>query len=134
MDMIGQVKLPIQDVVKVEGDDIEILDYIFDMKVPDMTKLLELFFKQDIPSMAVIKVGYLGFIALFFYRPPDIWLDFDHQKYQLYLSPNLPLLIHYWTVKRMKTHDLFESQLITKVIAYLEDNLTKAPHPSVSHT
>lgn len=134
------IKLPIQRVEKIRGEDIDIIDHIIDMKVPDMNKLLALLHQQDIPSMAVISHRELKLVALFFYRPPDIFLDVDAQgdiiyrKYQLYLAPSFPLLIHYWTDRRMRTHDLYESQMITKVIIYLEEHLKKIQNPSVSHT
>ena len=135
MRYFGNIKLPLQRVEKVNGSDIEILDYLMDMHIPQMSEFMSNVHKQDIPSMMVLTQGQYGFVGIFFYRPPDIWMDFDFQKYQLYLAPNFGLLIHYWVDRRMKTTDLFENQVTTKVIDYLEPHVKKLQqNQSVSHT
>jgi len=131
MQFIGDIKLPLQGTMKVNGDDMTILDLLWDMKLPDLAMFLTKLHEADIPSLMIARVGHLGFVGLFMYRPPDIWLDFDHQKYQLYISPNIVLLIHYWVDKRMRTHDIFEAQLLTKIIEYLEHYVK---NQTVSHT
>lgn len=131
MQFIGDIKLPLQGTMKVAGDDMKILDYLWDMKLPDLEKFLAKLHKEDTPSLMVASVGHLGFVGLFMYRPPEIWLDFDNQKYQLYISPNIMLLINYWAERRMRTQDIFESQLLSNIIGYLDHYIK---NKSVSHT
>lgn len=120
MRKIGDIELPLQRTHKIPGGDIKILDYLFDMDIPKLSSVLAEIHRMDEPVLMVIRVGKLGFVGLVMYRPPDIWLDFDHQKYQLYISPSLSLLIHYFIERRIKVTDLFESQLLTKIINYLD--------------
>jgi hypothetical protein len=131
MQYIGDTKLPLQGTMKILGDDVKILDYLFDMKLPDLQKYLSKLHTDDTPALLIAKVGQMGFVGLFMYLPPDIWLDFDNQKYQLYLSPNLPMLIHHWVDRRMRTHDIFESEVLTKIIGFLEEYIQ---NQTVSHT
>ena len=134
MKYFRDIKLPVQKAYKIKGTDIQMLDFLWDMKIPEMNKFLLKVHVEDEPAMMVFTQSKLGFIGLYFYRPPDIWLDFDRQLYHIYIAPNFPLLIHYWTEKRMRTHDIFENQLLTKVIEYLENHLIKLRNQSVSHT
>ena len=134
MKCFRDIKLPLQATQKVGGEDMEMLDFLWDMKMPDMNKFLLKVHVEDIPSMMVFNHGKMGFVGIFLYRPPDIWLDFDHQKYQIFISPNLVLLIHYWVERRMRTNDLAESQLLSTVINYLENHLNQLRNQSVSHT
>lgn len=134
MKYFRDIKLPVQNTQKIEGTDIEMLDFLWDMKIAEMNEFLLKVHVEDIPSMMVFTQAALGFVGLYFYKPPDIWLNFDNQKYQIYIAPNLPLLIHYWVDQRMRTHNLFENQILTKVIQYLENYLNKLQNQSVSHT
>jgi len=134
MKYFRDIKLPVQKVQKINGEDMEMLDFLWDMKIPKMNSFLLKVHVDDTPSMMVFTHSQMGFIGLFFYRPPDIWLDFDQQLYHIYIAPNFPLLIHYWVERRMRTHDIFENQLLTKVIGYLESHLNSLQNQSVSHT
>jgi hypothetical protein len=131
MKKIGNIKLPLQGTHKINGDDTTVLDYLFDMDLPKLHDILGQIHAKDDPAFMAIRVGKLGFVGIFMYRPPDIWLDYPEQKYQLYISPNIALLIHYWVERRMRTHDIYEAQLLTNMINYL-DQFAKLQ--KVSHT
>lgn len=125
MKMVGNIKLPLEGTVKHRGTDQDALDLLFDLKVTGMNRTLQLLNTVGEPALLIVKCNYLdGIIALIMFIPPDMWKDFKGQKYQVYLSPSLPLMVHYWQDRRMRTHDMNEVHMITKIMAYCENFLS----------
>lgn len=130
MKSIGNIKLPLQRVEKVKGTDQDVLDVLFDLNIPDMNNVLHKINEADLPMLVAVNVKGIG-VGLLQFKPPDIWLDFDNQKYQFHIAPNLAILHHYFVEKRMRSTDIFESEVLTKMIDWLE-HFSKSQ--TVSHT
>jgi hypothetical protein len=135
MTKISDIQIPLGKVHKVDGSDQQVLDMLFDLEIEGMTRLLDQLHGKNEPMFAVIKLKeQKDTVLAFMFMPPDIWLDFDHQKYQVFLAPNLNMMIHYFGDRRAKSRDTFEISAINMVIDYLERHLTANPHQRVSHT
>ncbi|RLD50447.1 MAG: hypothetical protein DRI97_17020 [Bacteroidetes bacterium] len=132
MKKIMDIELPLRKTHRLHGSDQVMLDVLFDMKVPDMNTLLARLSKSGTPALIVIKVGELNIIMVLMYLPPDIWLDFDNQKYQVFIAPSVEMVIHYFVDRRMRTHDSLELSILTKMIEFLQSYITNQQR--VSHT
>jgi len=128
--MFGDIKLPLQNAIKVDGDDMKILDYLFDMKAEHMSKFLKALAQNDVPALLVANVRPMNMVGLVVYRPIEAWLDFKDQRYQLFLAPNIQNLIDYWAVRKAGAEDDFENDLIQGIINYLAQFM----RTTVSHT
>lgn len=132
MTQLGNIQLPLFKPVKVNGSDLDILDMIFDMKILHMNEVLTAMQKAGLPSILVIHDGVHKLIGVMIFKPPDIWLDFDHQQYQLFLAPNIQWMIHYWVDRKMKSQDVFEVETIQKVIDHLENHKIRASSTNIT--
>lgn len=119
MKQIRNLKLPLQGTVRINGDDGTILDVLFDLDIPSMNETLRKVHEKGDPVLVAMMARNIG-VGLLQYKPPDIWLDYNNQLYHLYMSPNLALLHHHFVDRRMRTNDLFESQVLTQIIVWLE--------------
>jgi chaperone required for assembly of F1-ATPase len=125
MTKIGTLELPISRTVKAEGTDQDMLDLLMDVHIRGLNDTLVLINKAKAPVIMLVKSNEHNLIILLIFLPPDIWLDFDGQLYQVYVSPNLQWMIHTFVEKRMKTHDPFELAILNKMIDYMESFLIK---------
>jgi hypothetical protein len=133
MSYIGNIELPLRKAQKVKvRTDNDVLDIIFDLNIEGMNRLLAEANTKVLPMMAVAKVQSLNNIVMvLMFIPPDIWLDFDGQMYQMYVAPTLEMMIFYFQDMKMKSQDTFEISFLNNVIAYLERFLIKQ---NISHT
>ena len=132
MTKVKDIQYPLRKTHKLDGTDQQILDVMFDMKIPHMNEMLTKLHAGNVPMLAVVKLAPLhNTIMVLMFLPPDIWLDFDHQKYQMYLAPDLHMMIHHFIDWKMRSRDSFEIAALTKVIEYLESHLM---NQRVSHT
>ncbi len=105
---------------------------LFDLKVQDMTRLLDHLHVKNEPMLAVVNMPQWGKVVMvFMFLPPDIWLDFDHQKYQIYLAPDINTMIHFFVARKINSRDTLEIEILVKIIEYLQLHLT---NQRVSHT
>lgn len=120
MTKIGTIELPINRTTKAEGSDQDMIDLLLDLHVVNMNRTLTALNKSQMPVILLVKSNDYQLIILLIFLPPDIWLDFDGQQYQVYVSPNLQWLIHTFVEKRMKCNDPFELAVLTKIIDYMD--------------
>lgn len=120
MTKIGTIELPINRTTKAEGSDQDMIDLLLDLHVVNMNRTLTALNKSQMPVILLVKSNDYQLIILLIFLPPDIWLDFDGQQYQVYVSPNLQWLIHTFVEKRMKCNDPFELAILTKIIDYMD--------------
>ncbi len=124
MTKIDELQLPLRKTHKITGTDPDMIDILLDLKIRDMNPLLSKLSTDNAPMLAVVKMPqWDNMIMVLMFMPPDIWLDFDNQKYQIYIAPNLNMMIHHFADWRMRSRDTFEIELLTKIIEYLESHL-----------
>lgn len=121
MPKLGNIELPITTPMKATGSDMEMLDILFDLKVGFEKEM----HKLSIPLVLAVKSVKYNLIVVVLYRPPDIWLDFDGQKFQVFLSPNLQWMVHYFNDRRLKASTNFEYNALTQIVDYLSRFLPK---------
>ena len=135
MTKISDIQLPLRKTHKIDGTDQQILDMLFDLEIQHMTRLLDELHKKNVPMFAVVKlVKQKDSVLALMFLPPDIWLDFDHQKYQAYLAPNINMMLHHFIDWKVRSQDTFEISSLNMIIEYLERHLTSNPNQRVSHT
>jgi len=132
MTKISNIQLPLRKTHKINGTDQEMIDLLLDLKIKDMNTLLTKLSTDNVPMLAVVNMPQWGnMILVLMFMPPDIWLDFDHQKYQIYIAPNLNMMIYHFVNWRRRSQDTFEVEALAKIIDYLESHLM---NQRVSHT
>ncbi len=132
MTKIKDIHLPLRKTHKIDGTDQDMIDLLFDLKVQDMTRLLDHLHVKNEPMLAVVNMPQWGKVVMvFMFLPPDIWLDFDHQKYQIYLAPDINTMIHFFVARKINSRDTLEIEILVKIIEYLQLHLT---NQRVSHT
>ena len=135
MTKISDIQIPLRKTHKIDGTDQQILDMLFDLEIQGMTRLLDHLHEKGAPMFAVVKLAkQKDTVLAFMFMPPDIWLDFDHQKYQVYLARDLNMMLHHFVTWKIKSQDTFEISSLNMIIQYLEKHLTANPHQRVSHT
>jgi len=121
MPMVGNIKLPITGPIKAAGSDMEMIDILFDLKV-DFDKALP---QLNNPAVFAVRSAAHNLILVLLYMPPLHWADFEGQKYQVFLSPTLPWMIHYFQDKRVKATEKFDYDSLTTIVEFLNNFLPK---------
>lgn len=129
------IELPVLKAVKAEGSDLEMLDLLFDLKIEGLNGMLLQLKTKRIPALLAVKITrYNDMVVTVFFMPPDIWLDFDGQQFQVFLAPNLFAMIHYFEERRLRSSDRFEFQVLTNMVAYLQTFIIKTRQGNISVT
>jgi hypothetical protein len=119
MDSVGNISLPIVETTKAVGGDIDMLDIMFDTKIPMVCKALKDMHNADYPMMLILKARDIKAIFLLLFKPPDILTTIPNQDYQVYAAPSMQALIHYFVMLTTEC-DPFEHQVYTGIIGYLK--------------
>ncbi len=106
MSTIGKdIELPIVGAFRVKGTDNEMLDLLFDLQTPAIAKAISTMNKVNRTMLMIVRCHSLNLVAMVQFIPPDIWLDFEGQKYQIVLSQDLRWMEHYWQDRRIHQED-----------------------------
>lgn len=129
------IELPVLKAVKAEGSDLEMLDLLFDLKIEGLNGMLLQLKTKQIPAFLAVKITrYNDMVVTVFFMPPDVWLDFDGQQFQVFLAPNLFSMINYFEQRRLKAENQFEFQVLTNLVAYLQTFIIKTRQGNISVT
>lgn len=92
----GNIKLPITQVVQIGANDIQALDFLFDMNVPGLCQILEDEHEYNLPGLMIVQSQPLRIVALVFFMPPPGIRLFNRQQYLIYAGGDIIMLTDYF--------------------------------------
>ena len=121
----GNIKLPLQVVWEIGYNEIETLDFLFDMHIPNLCDILNEQVKMQIPGLAVVRSTTHHITALVYFKPqPGIRL-FEGQKYLIFAAHDLDMLMKYFKNWSECNEDIYLTHVLSNICNYLRETSTE---------
>jgi hypothetical protein len=120
----GNIKLPIRYVEKIGRSDIDALDFLFDMTIPELPKLLTEQHRFNLPGLMVVRSTTYPITALVFFKPPKGVRLFKGQKYLVFAAHDLDRLIKYFQKWSEKNQHVYLHPVLSHVCTVLKVKCT----------
>jgi hypothetical protein len=117
----GNIKLPLQVVWEIGYNEIETLDFLFDMHIPNLCDILNEQVKMQIPGLAVVRSTTHHLTALVYFKPQAGIRLFEGQKYLIFVAHDLDMLMKYFKNWSECNEDIYLTHVLSNICNVLRD-------------
>lgn len=133
MKYYGPIPQPMEKVVTLDKQE-DILDVVFDMKVPNMEEALALTHGDSRPKLLIMTNRAHDIFIVISYRGPSAWKVTEDQVLKAWAGPHLEGLFLYFVEERSKTDDLDAKIAFAHIVNYIQELIKSRKQRSSSNS
>lgn len=93
---VGHISVPLQKVERIGDSDIQVLDFLFDMNIPDLATKLQEQADNDAGGVMVVGAVEIPLVAIVFFKPPEALSQREGQNYLVFAAEDMDRLTNYF--------------------------------------
>jgi hypothetical protein len=125
MRALANIELPIHIVQEVGYTEVEALDFLFDMNVPNICDILSDQVRLNLPGIAVVRSTTHQITALLYFKPPLGIRLVDEQKYIIFVGRDLKMLLKYFEEWSDFNTDIYLNPILSSICNILRSKCGK---------